>query len=510
MKRASPLSFLFLLAASICLAGPDPRGILELEGYSNGAATGITSKRGRNDFTIKERVASGDELFFIDAYGYNGTSFGNTPAASISIKASENWSTTANGTSIVFETTQLGETTPSTTFSITGSGLSSNHTTRDTAAAAAGSLVEIDGSRFDDAYVGSAGANDVLYSGWRFESTYDISGVSAPDTLHGLTIFAEMNSARNNQYFSAGLEASNKCFAGSLSPSNAACVGSIDHVKVFNDQNIAFAFPAIGNNARVDIFNTGFESVDFSTNGLVYVYRPEIYGGKAGLRFNMWATDTDAQILNGGNILKLPVRAVLSHGGTIDVSKSCGGSLVLTSTGPITTSLSATFTAPSNSETNGTFNDGCKVTVSNGNLVAANTITLDFNATNFFSSDGQDVILPALGGSLDIVSYPTASVWFQTTETTKKKLTGTASLDFGATAAGACESGTITVSGAVDGDPVMLGIPNALAASDSYQHFWGYVSGTNTVTVRRCNPTNATTALSNPSAATVRATVMKP
>jgi hypothetical protein len=384
------------------------------------------------------------------------------------------------------------------------------HTTTETTEAAAGAVVEIDGYRMVDNYTASAGANDVLYSGWRFESNYDISAVTDPDTLHGLTVFMEMNTARNAQYFSAGSESSNKCFAGSLSPSNAACVGSIDHTKVFNDQNIAFAFPAIGNNARVDIFDTGFESVDFSTNGLVYVYRPEIFGGKTGLRFNMWATDTDAQILNGGNILKLPVAAVLAHAGTIDVSKSCGGSLVLTSTGPITTSLSGTFTAPSSSETNGTFNSGCKVTISNGNLVAANTITLDFNATNFFSSDGLDVILPALGGSLDIVSYPTASVWFQTTDTTKKKFTGTASLNFGATAAGECESGTITVTGAVDGDPVMLGIPNALASSDSYQHFWGYVSAANTVTVRRCNPTNAVTALSDAAAATVRATVMKP
>jgi hypothetical protein len=88
-------------------------------------------------------------------------------------------------------------------------------------------------------------------------------------------------------------------------------------------------------------------------------------------------------------------------------------------------------------------------------------------------------------------------------------LSGTASLDFGATAAGTCDSLTITVTGAADGDTVNLGIPTALAGSDTYQSFDGYVSSANTVTVKRCNLLNVTTALSNPAAATVRADVWK-
>lgn len=89
-------------------------------------------------------------------------------------------------------------------------------------------------------------------------------------------------------------------------------------------------------------------------------------------------------------------------------------------------------------------------------------------------------------------------------------LSNTALLDFGATAAGTCDSLTITVTGAADGNPVSLGIPAALATADTYQSFQGFVSAANTVTVKRCNLTNATTALSNPAAATVRATVLKP
>jgi hypothetical protein len=88
-------------------------------------------------------------------------------------------------------------------------------------------------------------------------------------------------------------------------------------------------------------------------------------------------------------------------------------------------------------------------------------------------------------------------------------LTATASLDFGATAAGACDSLTITVTGAADGDAVAIGVPAALATADTYQSFQGFVSSANTVTVKRCNLTNATTALTNAAAATVRATVIK-
>lgn len=90
-------------------------------------------------------------------------------------------------------------------------------------------------------------------------------------------------------------------------------------------------------------------------------------------------------------------------------------------------------------------------------------------------------------------------------------LTGTASLDFTALAANTCEVLTIAVTGAVDGDAVAgLGIPNALADVDGATErttFFPWVSGADTVSVRRCNVTGAATA--EPAAATVRATVVK-
>lgn len=92
--------------------------------------------------------------------------------------------------------------------------------------------------------------------------------------------------------------------------------------------------------------------------------------------------------------------------------------------------------------------------------------------------------------------------------TINRYVEGSASLDFGATAAGTCDSLTIAVTGATDGDGVACGIPNALAASDTYQSFQCFVSAADTVTVKRCNLLNTVTALSNPAAATVKVKVI--
>lgn len=64
----------------------------------------------------------------------------------------------------------------------------------------------------------------------------------------------------------------------------------------------------------------------------------------------------------------------------------------------------------------------------------------------------------------------------------EKAFAGSATLDFASTAAGAVSDLTITVTGAADGDPVILGVPNASITATAT--FTAWVSGTNTVTVR--------------------------
>jgi len=61
-------------------------------------------------------------------------------------------------------------------------------------------------------------------------------------------------------------------------------------------------------------------------------------------------------------------------------------------------------------------------------------------------------------------------------------LKGSATLDFGSTAAGASTDLTITVTGAADGDVVSLGVPNASVTATG--RYFAWVSSANTITVR--------------------------
>jgi hypothetical protein len=85
-----------------------------------------------------------------------------------------------------------------------------------------------------------------------------------------------------------------------------------------------------------------------------------------------------------------------------------------------------------------------------------------------------------------------------------KHLSATAALDFGAIPPNSCSDLTVSVSGASDGDTVSIGIPNALASISGLQ-FSGFVSATDTVTVRACNVSTATS--TDPAAATIRVDV---
>lgn len=82
-----------------------------------------------------------------------------------------------------------------------------------------------------------------------------------------------------------------------------------------------------------------------------------------------------------------------------------------------------------------------------------------------------------------------------------KILTGTATLDFANVAAVGCSTDlTITVTGAADGDPVSIGVPNAAQVTGGI--FYGWVSAASTVSVRFCD-----TSSGNPASATFRAMV---
>ncbi len=85
----------------------------------------------------------------------------------------------------------------------------------------------------------------------------------------------------------------------------------------------------------------------------------------------------------------------------------------------------------------------------------------------------------------------------------KGNLSSTATLDFPNTAVSACSDLTMTVTGAVAGDPVFLGVPNASVPPGG--SFFAWVSGANTVTVRFCADGTAR----DPASGVFRASVIK-
>jgi len=88
------------------------------------------------------------------------------------------------------------------------------------------------------------------------------------------------------------------------------------------------------------------------------------------------------------------------------------------------------------------------------------------------------------------------------TSATNGVLAASATLDFPSTSAGGTQDLTITVTGAIDGDPVTLGTPNGSVGSGLY---FAWVSTSNTVTVRFYNPTGGSI---NPTSGTFKVKVI--
>jgi hypothetical protein len=108
-------------------------------------------------------------------------------------------------------------------------------------------------------------------------------------------------------------------------------------------------------------------------------------------------------------------------------------------------------------------------------------------------------------GTINYVSNNLEFVETSTVYILAKTLTNTATLDFPSTAAGTVSDLTITVTGAVDGDAVSVGVPNGSTTTTG--DFSAWVSASNTVTVRFAN-NNLLTA-QDPASGTFRVSVVK-
>lgn len=112
-------------------------------------------------------------------------------------------------------------------------------------------------------------------------------------------------------------------------------------------------------------------------------------------------------------------------------------------------------------------------------------------------------ILKFVVGSVSIAEVSTTGFTINSGTEITKHLSATAVLDFGSIATDNFEDLTITVTGAAVGDTVNLGVPNGSMTDDLF--FFGWVSATNTVTVRALN--NSGVSARDPASGTYRADV---
>lgn len=135
-------------------------------------------------------------------------------------------------------------------------------------------------------------------------------------------------------------------------------------------------------------------------------------------------------------------------------------------------------------------------------MLAAGTASANTAPLKFTS--GTNLTTPEAGA----VEYDASNLYITNGSTIRftiaKMLSGSATLDFGNTAAGTSDDLTVTITGAADGDEVVLGVPNAaMNASSSY---FAWVSATNTITIRH---NNYSTGAINPASATFKVSVIK-
>lgn len=107
--------------AALTIANETNAGI-RVEQYNATDGANIRGLRARGTQAAPTAVLADDRLAALTGWGYDGAGFNGTAEAAISLTASEDYSTTANGTYITFQTTPNGTTSPTERLRIDNNG----------------------------------------------------------------------------------------------------------------------------------------------------------------------------------------------------------------------------------------------------------------------------------------------------------------------------------------------------------------------------------------------------
>jgi len=149
--------------------------------------------------------------------------------------------------------------------------------------------------------------------------------------------------------------------------------------------------------------------------------------------------------------------------------------------GPVQATLRAANGTTMDAEIGSTSNHPVSLFANNG----AARVTL-FPSGNFSIGNNSDMAPLAVGTAAQFQVSSAGAVTIGGGTPITQHISTTASLDFPGIAGNSCDTLTVPVNGAADGDSVALGISNALGSLDGVTWF-GWVSGPGVVSVRACN-----------------------
>jgi hypothetical protein len=152
--------------------------------------------------------------------------------------------------------------------------------------------------------------------------------------------------------------------------------------------------------------------------------------------------------------------------------------------------------------------DVISITCTNSSNIDHSYLTWEGNGDNFYliSAKYPSPTPIVCGWDMNTKILTNTGAIISESRSVVTKLENTATLDFANTVAGTQADLTVTVTGAVVGDIVTLGVPNGSVASSNVS-FFAWVSASNTVTVR-FNNNNLLTAV-NPASGTFKINVLK-
>jgi hypothetical protein len=239
--------------------------------------------------------------------------------------------------------------------------------------------------------------------------------------------------------------------------------------------------------------NTGLKVTNTGTG--IDVYAPIEMVNNASAISQVFLTSSNWTIANG---------ARASGGGWANSGSGGFSFIAYNAASDITFHTNTAFAERLRIDQNGGVNIGGTADAAASSLLEITSTTKGLLPPRQTTAQRNAIASPAAGLSVYNSSLATNDVYTTAWYQQPNGLTGSGTLDFPSTGAHSSSDLTITVTGAADGDMVILGVPNASVTNESNYSAW--VSAANTVTVRYNHYGSGT---NNPASGTFKVYVIK-